>query len=66
MRKCLAFNFCAGLIGVSSLHAQETQRFTFDLAGGFTEPVGNTGSYFDPGWNVEGGGGSIFCPMLAR
>jgi hypothetical protein len=64
MRKCLALTFCAGLIGAAGLNAQETQRFTFDLAGGCPEPVGTTGSHFDPGWNVEGGAGINFSPYI--
>lgn len=47
MRKCLAFTFCAGVIGATCLSGQETQRFTFDLAGGFTEPVGGAGNHLD-------------------
>src|SRR5579862_7133923 len=40
-----------------SLNAQEVSRFTFDLGGGFTQPVGNTGRLLDEGWNVQGGVG---------
>jgi outer membrane protein with beta-barrel domain len=46
---------------VSTLHAQqETQRFSFDLGGGFTQPVGNTGRQLDEGWNLTGGFGYNF------
>jgi Outer membrane protein beta-barrel domain len=57
MRKYLAFTFCLGFGALCLEAQQETQRFSFDLGGGFTEPVGNTGRYLDPGWNVQGGGG---------
>jgi|HubBroStandDraft_3_1064219.scaffolds.fasta_scaffold33652_1 hypothetical protein len=54
-----AFGFCLLLAG--SLHAQtEVQRFTFDIGGGFTQPVGNTGRHLDEGWNVTGGFGYNF------
>jgi opacity protein-like surface antigen len=50
-----------GLFLVSSLHAQtETQRFSFDIGGGFTQPVGNTGRHLNEGWNVQGGVGYNF------
>jgi len=42
--------------------AQETSRFTFDVSGGFTSPVGNTGHYLDNGWNVGAGAGVNFGP----
>ena len=64
MRKCLVLTFCTGVIGTVCLSAQETQRFTFDLAGGFTEPVGGAGNHLDPGWNIQGGAGYNFSPYI--
>ncbi|HLG94990.1 MAG TPA: outer membrane beta-barrel protein [Bryobacteraceae bacterium] len=65
MRKCLAFTFCFGLVSAAGLYAQqETHRFSFDLGGGFTQPVGNTGRHLDTGWNVQGGAGYNFSPYL--
>lgn len=42
------------------LPAQETSRFTFDVGGGFTQPVGNTSRHLDTGWNIKGGAGYNF------
>jgi hypothetical protein len=64
MRKYLAFTFCFGLGAVCLQAQQETQRFSFDLGAGFTEPVGNTGRYLDMGWNVQGGGGFNFSSYV--
>ncbi len=64
MRKCLVLTFCAAVIGAAGLSAQETQRFTFDFAGGFTEPVGGAGNHLDPGWNIQGGAGYNFSPYI--
>lgn len=55
----LVAGFC--LLSVGSLYAQhETSRFAFDIGGGFTQPVGNTGRHLDEGWNVGGGFGYNF------
>ncbi len=43
-----------------SLNAQETPRFLFNVGGGFTNPVGNTGRHLDYGWNARGGAGVNF------
>src|SRR4051794_40167464 len=58
--KSLALKSCLGLAIVSALSAQEVPRFTFDLGGGFTQPVGNTGRHLDTGWNIQGGAGYNF------
>ncbi|MDP9115513.1 MAG: porin family protein, partial [Acidobacteriota bacterium] len=42
------------------VNAQETQRFSFDIGAGFTEPVGNTGRNLDIGWNAGVGAGANF------
>ena len=51
--------FCMG-----SVSAQEVSRFTFDLGGGFTQPVGNTGRFLNEGWNVQAGAGYNFSPYV--
>jgi hypothetical protein len=58
--KAFALTACTGLMAVSLLSAQEVQRFTGDISGGFTEPVGNTGRNLDRGWNIQGGVGVNF------
>jgi hypothetical protein len=40
------------------------QRFSFDISGGFTQPVGNTGRHLDEGWNVGGGVGYNFSQYV--
>jgi opacity protein-like surface antigen len=49
---------------VSTLSAQETQRLAFDIGGGFTQTVGNTGRNLDNGWNIGGGVGYNFSPYV--
>lgn len=45
-------------------NAQEVQRFSFDVGGGFTEPLGNTGRNLDIGWNVGAGAGFNFSQYV--
>ncbi len=47
-----------------SLAAQETQHFTANIGGGFTQTVGNTGRNLDNGWNIQGGVGYNFNPYV--
>jgi hypothetical protein len=42
---------------MGTLSAQEVSHFSFDIGGGFTQPVGNTSNYLNDGWNVQGGVG---------
>lgn len=53
-----------GFLCISALSAQEVSHFSFELGGGFTQTVGNTGRYLDDGWNVEGGVGFNFSPYI--
>jgi len=62
--KSLALTTCFGLLFVGAVTAQEVPRFTFDLGGGFTQPVGNTGRHLDTGWNIQGGAGYNFSPWV--
>ena len=60
---------CAALcfiVGVSVLHAQtaEPPRFTFDVGGGFTKPVGHLDGRIDTGWNAQAGAGVNLAPWL--
>jgi hypothetical protein len=58
--KSLGLTIGLGAFLVGSAVAQEVPRFSFNLGGGFTEPVGNTGRQLDTGWNIQGGGGVNF------
>jgi hypothetical protein len=60
----LAFVSCFSLFCIGTLSAQEVSHFSFDLGGGFTTPVGNTGSYLNDGWNVQGGVGYNFSNRI--
>jgi len=53
-----------GLLGGQFMSAQEFSHFSFDLGGGFTQPVGNTGRHLDEGWNVRGGAGVNFSQYV--
>jgi hypothetical protein len=60
-----AFASCIGILSFASANAQSTQefsRYTFDIGGGYTMPVGSTSNNRDPGWNVRGGAGYNFSP----
>jgi len=61
--KLFATCFTILLVG-GSLSAQEISHFSFDLGGGFTNPVGNTGRHLDDGWNIQGGVGYNFAPWV--
>ncbi len=50
----------AAVLCATPLVAQEGSHFTFDVGGGFTQPLGNTGRRLDTGWNVKGGAGFNF------
>ncbi len=48
------------LLFFGALNAQETPRFSFNVGGGFTNPVGISGRFLDNGWNMRGGAGVNF------
>jgi hypothetical protein len=62
--KHLGLVFCAAVLLAGTLSAQEVQRFSFNVGGGFTEPVGNTGRHLDTGWNVNTGAGYNFSSYV--
>jgi len=49
-----------GLFLAGAVFAQETPKFAFNVGGGFTEPVGRTGTKLDTGWNIGAGAGYNF------
>jgi Outer membrane protein beta-barrel domain len=55
---------CFGFLCIGSLSAQEVSHFSFELGGGFTQTVGNTGRYLDDGWNLQGGVGYNFSNRI--
>jgi opacity protein-like surface antigen len=62
--KIFALASCFGIFLIGALNAQEVSHFSFELGGGFTTPVGNTGKYLDDGWNLQGGVGYNFSPYI--
>jgi len=58
--KTFALATCIGILAFGAANAQEFNKFTADIGGGFTTPVGATGRYLDYGWNVRGGAGMNF------
>jgi len=66
MTKTASSVFFALLAGTFSarIYAQEVSRFTGDISGGFTQPVGNTGRNLDMGWNIQGGFGVNFSSYV--
>ena len=63
MRRILAISCFSVLFG-GFVGAQEVPRFAFELGGGFTEPVGNTGRNLDQGWNIGTGAGINFSQYV--
>jgi opacity protein-like surface antigen len=55
---------CFVLLLAGSVSAQETQHLAFDIGGGFTQTIGNTGRNLDNGWNIGGGVGYNFSPYV--
>jgi hypothetical protein len=49
---------------MGTMNAQEVSHFSFELGGGFTQTVGNTGRYLNDGWNLQGGVGYNFSPYI--
>jgi hypothetical protein len=64
MNKHFLHTLAVGLTLTAALSAQEFSRFTGDIGGGFTQPVGTTGRNLDEGWNVQGGFGMNFSPYV--
>jgi len=62
--KRISFITGVGLLAVGILSAQETPRVAFNIGGGFTEPLGHTGTKLDNGWSVEAGVGYNFHPRF--
>src|SRR5579871_287770 len=62
--KRLALSSIAVLAFCGALSAQEMQRFTAAIGGGFTTPVGRAGQDLDNGWNIMGGAGINFNPYV--
>ena len=62
--KRFALIFGTSLLVCASIKAQEVSRFTFDLGGGFTQPVSATSRRLDTGWNVGAGAGVHVSPYL--
>jgi hypothetical protein len=62
--KSFASVFCIGILALVSAKAQEFSKFSFDIDGGYTTPVGGAGHYLDEGWNVGAGLGVNFSSHL--
>lgn len=58
------FPACFAFLCMGTLSAQEVSHFSFELGGGFTQSVGNTGRYLNDGWNVQGGVGFNFSNYI--
>ena len=63
--RSFAIALCIGILGFVAASAQETPRFTFDIGGGYTTPVGNTGRQLNEGWNVGAGLGVNFSSVVS-
>jgi opacity protein-like surface antigen len=53
-----------GLLLAGAVFGQETPKFTFNLGGGFTQPVGRTGDNLNTGWNIGAGAGYNFTSHI--
>ncbi len=62
--RTLVSTISVAVLSVGVVCAQETSRFAFDVGGGFSTPLGNTGRNVDSGWNIGGGAGVNFSPYV--
>jgi hypothetical protein len=60
----LGVTLISALLTCGYVRAQEVPRFTGQISGGFTQPVGTTGSNLNEGWNIQGGFGVNFSPYI--
>jgi len=60
----LAFPGLLACFFAASLSAQEVSHFAFEIGGGFTQPVGHTGTVLNEGWNIRAGAGYNFSPYI--
>src|SRR5579872_31422 len=65
MKKAIYLTVCC-LAGFSLAQAQDSEppRFSFDIGGGFTKPIGHLENRTDTGWNVQAGLGINLVPWL--
>jgi len=56
--------WCAGCISLVQAQTAEPPRFTFDVGGGFTQPLGHLDGRIDTGWNIQAGAGVNIVPRL--
>lgn len=54
----------SAFLSCTYVSAQEVPRFTGQISGGFTQPVGTTGNNLNEGWNIQGGFGVNFSPYV--
>lgn len=61
---CIAAGCLAGLVLAQPSAAQNTNRFAFNVGGGFTEPVRDSDGRMNVGFNLGAGAGVNFVPWL--
>jgi opacity protein-like surface antigen len=60
----LAVCCLGGLLSAGPASAQNTNRFTFNIGGGFTEPVKASDGRLDMGYNIHAGAGVNLAPAF--
>ena len=55
---------CLALLAAVAPCAAQNHKWTVDVGGGVTNPVGNAGSRVNTGWNFTAGGGYNFRPSV--
>ena len=55
---------CLASFSIAFAQSPEPPRFSFDIGGGFTKPVGHLENRIDTGWNVQAGAGINIVPWL--
>ncbi len=64
-KRCSAvLGFCLGVLAAAPAFAQNTNQFTFNIGGGFTEPVKNSENRLDRGYNINVGAGLNLTPAV--
>jgi Outer membrane protein beta-barrel domain len=65
LRKFMGAALLSGMcLSFAQSQTPEPPRFTFDVGGGFTQPLGHLDSRIDTGWNIQAGAGINIVPWL--
>jgi hypothetical protein len=62
--RSITFLSGVGVLLAGALSAQELPPLSYNIGGGFTQPVGTLGRYTNQGWDLQAGSGYNFLPYF--